>query len=89
MYIGECALPANRGGLEASFQLSIEVGILFAYVLNWLILPHYEHGWCWSLASQLIPSLTAAIMFLMLPESPRWVVSATGSGHNEQGPHCS
>lgn len=74
MYISEIA-PANiRGRLAGSFQLNIVVGILIAYVSNYLFASSGENSWRWMLGIMVIPSALFAILLRSIPESPRWLV---------------
>jgi MFS transporter, SP family, arabinose:H+ symporter len=76
VYIAEVAPAAWRGRLVGAFQINIIVGILFAYLSNYLIglasLGALEWRWQFGVAA-----LPAALFFLMLfgnPPSARWLV---------------
>ncbi len=76
VYIAEVAPARWRGRLVGTFQINIILGILLAYLSNYLIglgsLGLTE--WRWQLG---IASLPAALFLLMLignPPSPRWLV---------------
>ncbi len=80
MYIAELS-PANlRGRLVAITQFNIVLGILLAYLSNWVISHHFgaalgEVQYRWMFGVQALP---AAIFFLLLfgtPQSPRWLVA--------------
>ncbi len=76
MYIAEIAPAKWRGRLVGFFQFNIVLGILVAYLSNYLIsLRHLgAYEWRWELG---ITALPAAFFFLMLfaiPRSPRWLV---------------
>ncbi len=40
VYISELTLPANRGKMVSIYQLSITLGILLAFLVDWLVLSH-------------------------------------------------
>ena len=44
LFISEFSPPKIRGRLVALYQLSIVIGILFAYFTNWLLLNFSQHG---------------------------------------------
>jgi sugar porter (SP) family MFS transporter len=76
VYIAEVAPAAWRGRLVGAFQINIIVGILLAYLSNYLIglasLGALEWRWQFGVAA-----LPAALFFLMLfgnPPSARWLV---------------
>ena len=77
MYIAEISPSAWRGRLVAFFQLNIVIGILFAYLSNYLV-GRQQLGlseWRWEFA---VPGLPAALFLLLLffiPRSPRWLVN--------------
>ena len=74
LHVSEVAPAAYRGGIEASFQLAIEVGILFSYLLNFAV-TGTSYGWMLSLACSLPPALLFVLWALLsLPESPRYLV---------------
>lgn len=77
VYIAELAPAHLRGRLVGSFQVNIVVGILLAYLSNFLIarMGLGAMEWRWELG---IPALPALIFFLLLylvPQSARWLVS--------------
>jgi len=76
MYIAEIAPARLRGRLVGLFQFNVVLGILLAYLSNYLIaLQQFGLAeWRWDLGVTAVP---AALFFLMLfgiPRSPRWLV---------------
>jgi SP family arabinose:H+ symporter-like MFS transporter len=78
MYISEIAPPKQRGRLAGMFQFNIVFGILVAFVSNALLAGIGEHAWRWMLGVAAFPSLLYALFCLVLPESPRWLLSRKG-----------
>lgn len=76
MYISEVAPADKRGRLTALFQFNIVLGILIAYLSNFLIGTEYDQSWRWMLGVEVIPSLLFLISVCLIPESPRWLVVA-------------
>lgn len=74
MYISEIAPAKTRGQLVALFQFNIVLGILIAYVSNYLLEGAGENDWRWMLGVVAFPSLLYTIMVLFVPESPRWLI---------------
>ena len=75
IYTAEIAPPALRGRLVGLVQFNIVLGILLAYLSNFIIgsLLPAEVAWRWMFAVMAVP---AAIFFLLLftvPETPRWL----------------
>ena len=77
VYISEIAPPKFRGRMGISFQLNIVLGILFAYVSNYLLAGGPE-DWRWMLGVVAIPSLLFFIMLFFTPETPRWLILHEG-----------
>jgi MFS transporter, SP family, xylose:H+ symportor len=78
MYITEIAPPKHRGVLVAVSQLNIVVGILVAYLSNYLVV-HWlgadqPSTWRWMFAVMAGPALAFLLTVLFIPESPRWLV---------------
>jgi MFS transporter, SP family, arabinose:H+ symporter len=76
MYIAELAPAKYRGRLVGMFQFNVVLGILLAYLSNYLVgLFHLGAAeWRWKFG---VPALPAAFFLLMLfgiPRSPRWLV---------------
>lgn len=77
MYIAEISPARLRGRLVAVAQLNIVIGMLVAYLSNYLI-AGLELGaieWRWMFGVEAVP---AALFFLLLftnPRSPRWLIS--------------
>ena len=78
IYTAEIAPPRLRGRLVGLVQFNIVLGILLAYLSNFIIgnLLPAEVAWRWMFAVMAVP---AAIFFLLLftvPETPRWLFQA-------------
>jgi MFS transporter, SP family, arabinose:H+ symporter len=75
MYIAETAPKQVRGKLVALYQLAIVTGILLAYLTNYAFDSMGENNWRWMFFSQAIPSILFWCLLLLVPETPRWLVS--------------
>ncbi len=82
VYIAEISPSRNRGTLVSLNQLAIVVGILSAYLVNWQIARLGASSWRWMLAVAGIPSLAFLFGLLLIPESPRWLVTR---GRHDEG----
>ncbi len=77
VYIAEIAPARWRGLLVGSFQINIVIGILVAYLSNYLI----ELGsfgmseWRWQLGVAAAPAILFLIMLFGIPRSARWLVT--------------
>lgn len=76
MYIAEIAPAKWRGRLVGCFQINIVIGILLAYLSNYLIGTMHMglHEWRWMLGVSGIPALLFLIALYTIPRSPRWLV---------------
>lgn len=74
MYISEISPAAQRGRLAGSFQVNIVMGILVAYLANFLLSGLGEGAWRWMLGIMVVPAGIFAILVRTIPESPRWLV---------------
>jgi SP family arabinose:H+ symporter-like MFS transporter len=96
LYISEIAPAHKRGGLVTFYQLAITIGILCAYLSNlflqrnaaaytgddggifhWLFI---ENVWRGMFLVGVIPALAFALLLLIVPESPRWLVQYGNPG---------
>jgi MFS transporter, SP family, arabinose:H+ symporter len=77
VYIAELAPARLRGRLVGTFQINIVVGILLAYLSNYLIglvrLGAVE--WRWQLGVAAVPSLVFLLLLFGVPRSPRWLAT--------------
>ncbi len=78
MYIGELSPASHRGRLVAMFQFNVVLGILIAYLSNYLLQDLGDNAWRWMLGVQAVPSLAFLFAVLYIPESPRWLVVKKG-----------
>ena len=76
MYIAEIAPPDWRGRLVGFFQVNVVVGILLAYLSNFLIggMGLGANEWRWMLGVSAIPAVFFLAMLFFIPRSPRWLV---------------
>jgi sugar porter (SP) family MFS transporter len=77
MYIAELAPPKWRGRLVGFFQVNIVVGILLAYISNYVIaaLQLGAAEWRWQLGISGFPAVLFLIMLFFIPRSPRWLTT--------------
>ncbi|MDF2158080.1 sugar porter family MFS transporter [Algoriphagus sp. CAU 1675] len=76
MYISEIAPAKNRGLLVALYQFNIVLGIVIAYMSNYLIgTAEIAEEWRWMLGVEAIPALIYSAMIFRIPESPRWLIA--------------
>lgn len=76
-YISEISGAAKRGRLVAMYQFNIVLGILVAYISNYL-LNGFDgaNDWRWMLGVEAIPAAIYTVLVLGVPRSPRWLVAA-------------
>ncbi len=71
LYISEVAPADVRGALVSLYQFAITVGILGAYIIDYVFSAAGE--WRWMLALGVVPSLILIFGMLAMPESPRYL----------------
>jgi SP family arabinose:H+ symporter-like MFS transporter len=76
MYIAEIAPAAWRGRLVGLFQINVVVGILFAYLSNYIIEMQNlgVREWRWQLGVPGLPAVIFSVALLYIPRSPRWLM---------------
>lgn len=74
-YISEIAPAKDRGRLVAFYQFNIVLGILMAFLSNYLLNDVGENSWRWMMGVQAIPSVIYVLLIISIPESPRWLLS--------------
>jgi sugar porter (SP) family MFS transporter len=77
IYMAEIAPARHRGALVGLFQVNIVVGILLAYLSNFLQdqLPLGPDAWRWKLAVTAAPAAFLWLMLARAPQSPRWLMA--------------
>ena len=77
MYIAEIAPAAYRGRLVAFAQFNIVLGILLAYLSNYVIvnLQLGEIQYRWMFGVMAAPSAAFFLLLFFTPQSPRWLVA--------------
>src|SRR5690625_1477179 len=74
IYISEITPANDRGRLVASYQFNIVLGILIAYISNYLIGIYFDdYAWRWMLGVEAIPAAVYTFLVMGVPESPRWL----------------
>ncbi len=74
-YVSEIAPAKDRGRLVSLYQFNIVLGILMAFLSNYLLRDVGENAWRWMIGVMAFPSFFYTIIVLTIPESPRWLVS--------------
>jgi MFS transporter, SP family, arabinose:H+ symporter len=74
LYISELAPAAHRGRFVAMFQFNVVLGILIAYLSNYLLQDIGDNSWRLMLGAQAIPAIIFLVAILFVPESPRWLI---------------
>ncbi|WP_299153431.1 sugar porter family MFS transporter [uncultured Christiangramia sp.] len=74
-YVSEIAPPNKRGKLVALYQFNIVLGILIAFLSNYLLRNTGEEPWRWMVGVEAIPAFLYILFVIGIPKSPRWLVS--------------
>ncbi len=75
IYISEISSPENRGKLGALYQFNLVLGILIAFISNYLLQGlGGTNDWRWMLGVEAIPAIIYTVMVFSIPNSPRWLV---------------
>ncbi|MBD0724893.1 MFS transporter [Flavobacterium sp. L1I52] len=72
-YISEISPAKDRGTLVGLYQFNIVLGILCAFLSNYLLSDVGVNAWRWMLGVQVFPSVLYSVMAFTIPESPRWL----------------
>jgi len=80
-YVSEIAPPKDRGRLVALYQFNIVLGILIAFLSNYLLSGIGENAWRWMIGVEAIPAVIYTLLALTVPRSPRWLLL---NGHHEE-----
>ena len=77
VYIAELAPAKWRGRMVGLFQINIVVGILLAYLSNYVITTRDLGAiqWRWEFGVAIVPSILFLIMLYGIPRSSRWLVT--------------
>jgi MFS transporter, SP family, xylose:H+ symportor len=77
LYIAEISPAAYRGRLVAITQFNVVLGILLAYLSNYIIgsLHLGADEWRWMFGVMAAPSLLFFVLVFFTPQSPRWLVA--------------
>lgn len=74
-YVSEIAPAKDRGRLVSLYQFNIVLGILMAFLSNYLLRDVGENAWRWMIGVMAFPSFFYTIIVCTVPESPRWLLS--------------
>src|SRR5882672_8661274 len=75
VYIAEIAPARSRGSLVSLNQLMIVIGISISFFSNYFLLSLGADNWRWMLGVDAVPAATYILLLLLVPESPRWLLS--------------
>jgi SP family arabinose:H+ symporter-like MFS transporter len=77
VYVAELAPADWRGRMVGMFQINVVLGVLLAYLSNFLLeragLPFAL--WRWQLGVSIVPAAALLLLLTHIPESPRWLVT--------------
>ena len=74
-YVSEISPAKNRGKLVALYQFNIVMGILIAFLSNYLLRNVGENAWRWMIGVEAFPAFIYTLLIFTVPNSPRWLVS--------------
>ena len=73
MYVAEVSPASMRGRMGALYQLSIVIGILVSYAVNYELRNAGDGNWRWMFMTGAIPSVVFFLLLLKTPETPRFL----------------
>ena len=71
LYLAEISPPAHRGGIVSAYQLAITVGILGAYLINYIYAKKAEWQQMFIIGS--LPAVFQLLALFFTPETPPWL----------------
>lgn len=74
-YVSEIAPAKDRGRLVSLYQFNIVLGILIAFLSNYLLRDAGENAWRWMVGVMAFPAFFYTLIVFTIPESPRWLLS--------------
>jgi sugar porter (SP) family MFS transporter len=74
-YVSEIAPANDRGRLVSLYQFNIVLGILIAFLSNYLLKDAGENAWRWMIGIMAFPAFFYTVIVFKIPESPRWLLS--------------
>jgi sugar porter (SP) family MFS transporter len=76
VYIAETSPAERRGALVGLFQINIVIGILAAYISNFVVAQLIAGPALWrcKLAVAAVPALLFLVLLYFIPQSPRWLI---------------
>ncbi|MBF12705.1 MAG: MFS transporter [Flavobacteriaceae bacterium] len=74
-YISEIAPPKSRGRLVGLYQSSLVLGILLAFISNYLLSDIGENSWRWMMGVEAFPAFLYTLLCFVIPKSPRWLIT--------------
>jgi sugar porter (SP) family MFS transporter len=83
-YVSEIAPQKYRGRLVSLYQFNIVLGILIAFLSNYLLRNTGEEPWRWMLGVEAIPAIIYTFFVVMVPRSPRWLISKARNAEAEK-----
>ena len=77
VYLAELAPAKWRGRMVGLFQINIVIGILLAYLSNFIITTLHLGAlqWRWEFGVAIVPSILFLVMLYGIPRSSRWLVT--------------
>jgi sugar porter (SP) family MFS transporter len=77
VYIAELAPAKWRGRMVGTFQINIVIGILLAYLSNYIITTRNLGAlqWRWEFGIAILPSAIFLVLLYTIPRSSRWLVT--------------
>ena len=73
MYVAEVSPPSIRGRLGTLYQLSIVIGIIVSYGINFFLRNTGVNNWRWMFLTGVVPSSVFFLFVVLAPESPRFL----------------
>ena len=74
-YISEISPSNKRGQLVARYQFSIVLGIVVAFLSNYLLSNMGTDAWRWMMGVEALPALIYCLLVVGVPASPRWLLT--------------
>ncbi len=86
IYTAEVSPPAVRGRLVGLVQFNIVLGILLAYLSNYIIVSTMsaDVAWRWMFGVMALPAAIFLALLFTVPETPRWLMSVGRDAEGEE-----